>query len=177
MAGPDHLQTLTRYKAWANEVIFEALAKLPESELLAKRRIFAGNLLRTLNHTRAMDLVWKAHLEGVPHSLTTRNPESPPFSEVRASQAQLDLWFVEYSRSLTPEKSAEMVKFEFIGGGSGAMSRADMVLHVVNHGTYHRGNVASMMYEIPVQPPSTDLPVFIRETASGRPSRPALPAR
>src|SRR5256885_12639436 len=116
MAGPDHLRTLTRYKAWANEKIFETLATLPEAELLAKRKIFAGNLLRTLNHTRAMDIVWKAHLEGAQHGLATRNPESPPFAEVRESQKALDAWFIQYVDSLKDEAGGQLVNFTFIGG-------------------------------------------------------------
>jgi uncharacterized damage-inducible protein DinB len=37
-----------------------------------------------------------------------------------------------------------------------------IVLHVVNHKTYHRGHIADMLFQIPVQPPTTDLPVFLR---------------
>ena len=46
----DYLSTLMRYKAWANELVFSAAAKLPEAELTAPRKIIFGNLLRTLNH-------------------------------------------------------------------------------------------------------------------------------
>ena len=42
------------------------------------------------------------------------------------------------------------------------MTRRDILLHVANHGTYHRGNVASMMYQAGVAPPTTDLPVFLK---------------
>jgi uncharacterized damage-inducible protein DinB len=55
-----------------------------------------------------------------------------------------------------------MVNFTFIGGGAASLTRADIVLHVVNHGTYHRGNVAAMMYQLGVAPPTTDLPVYLR---------------
>jgi uncharacterized damage-inducible protein DinB len=43
------------------------------------------------------------------------------------------------------------------------MTRAEILLHVVNHNTYHRGFVAEMFYEVPARPPATDLPVFARE--------------
>ena len=158
------LTSLTRYKQWANQRLFDALAALPESELTASRPIFAGNLLRTLNHVRAMDLVWQAHLEGRPHGLTTRNPESsPPFAELRRSQAELDAWFAQYAERLAPAAATEVLAFEFIGGGHGALTRSEMILHCVNHGTYHRGNVAAMLYQIGRTPPTTDLPVYLRE--------------
>lgn len=43
------------------------------------------------------------------------------------------------------------------------MTRAEILLHVVNHTTYHRGFVADMFYQIPSKPRTTDLPVFLSE--------------
>jgi len=150
-----------RYKAWANELVFDAAARLPEAELTAPRKIVFGSLLRTLNHVYAMDEVWRAHLEGRPHGYATRNPEaSPPLAELAAAQEAMDVWFVGYADAGFDEDG--IVNFRFIGGGPGAMTRRDILLHVANHGTYHRGNVASMMYQAGVTPPTTDLPVFLK---------------
>jgi uncharacterized damage-inducible protein DinB len=157
------LDELLRYKAWADELIFTALAKLPESELAAPRPIVFGSILRTLNHTYAMDQVWQANLEGRPHGFKTRNPPtSPPFPELREAQKRIDAWYVAYAAKLSPADEEQRVQFTFIGGGPATLSRRDILLHVVNHGTYHRGNVAAMMYQIGVVPPTTDLPVFQR---------------
>jgi uncharacterized damage-inducible protein DinB len=155
-----------RYKEWANELVFAAAAKLPEAELTAPRKIVFGSLLRTLNHVYAMDEVWRAHLEGRPHGYTTRNPEAcPPLAELGEQQAAMDGWFVRYADSRFDEN--EVVDFRFIGGGPSSMTRRDILLHVANHGTYHRGNVASMMYQAGVQPPTTDLPVFLKRPSPG----------
>jgi uncharacterized damage-inducible protein DinB len=43
------------------------------------------------------------------------------------------------------------------------MTRAEMIMHVVNHATYHRGIVSEMLYQVPVAAPATDLPVFLRD--------------
>ena len=40
---------------------------------------------------------------------------------------------------------------------------SEILLHIVNHSTYHRGYVAQMFYQVPARPPTTDLPVFLRE--------------
>jgi uncharacterized damage-inducible protein DinB len=45
----NYLRTLMRYKAWVNELVFAAAAKLREGELTAPRKIIFGSLLRTLN--------------------------------------------------------------------------------------------------------------------------------
>ena len=48
------------------------------------------------------------------------------------------------------------------------MTRGEMLLHVVNHGSYHRGWVAEMFFDVPAANPATDLPVYLREMAKGR---------
>jgi Uncharacterized protein conserved in bacteria len=157
------VQTLSRYKAWASDLFLSVVASLPEPELVAPRPIIFGSIIRTLNHSYSMDYVWQSHLLGKPHGLTTRNPvDHPPIQNLVASQRQIDAWYVDYADSLSDDKLVEMVEFEFIGGGIGAMSRGDILLHVVNHSTYHRGHVADMLYHLSVSPPTTDLPVFLR---------------
>ena len=160
------VQTLTRYKAWADDVFLSVIATPPESELIAPRPIYFGSLIRTLNHSYSMDFVWQCHLLGKPHGLTTRNPvDHPAIQDLVASQRRMDTWYVDYADSLSHEQLDELVEFEFIGGGNGVMSRGDILLHVVNHTTYHRGHVADMLYHLNVFPPTTDLPVFLRASA------------
>src|SRR5262245_32539797 len=140
------LSILARYKAWADEVFYATVAGIPAHELVAPRPILFGSIIRTLNHVHAMDKVWQAHLMGAPHGYVTRNPlEHPPFETLRRLQKEIDAWYVDYSQTLSDEQSAEVVEFEFIGGGAGAMTRGEILLHVVNHGTYHRGHVADML--------------------------------
>ena len=159
------LRKLVRYKAWANELLFAAAAKMSESELAAPQPIVFGNLLRTLNHVLAMDHVWRSHLLGRPHGLTSRNPEScPPFGEIAAAQVDMDRWYIGYVDGLADSAHDEVVAFTFIGGNPGAMTRGDIVLHAVNHGSYHRGHVAQMM-RTSQPPPITDYPVFLRDLA------------
>jgi uncharacterized damage-inducible protein DinB len=163
----NHAQTLTRYKAWADKLFLETVAQLPEADLVAPRPIFFGSMIRTLHHSFAMDRVWQAHLLGKPHGYTTRNPEDhPSFDDLREMQLEIDDWYVGYADSLDAETLAEIVDFTFIGGGNGSMSRNDILLHVVNHTTYHRGHVADMLYHLSIFPPTTDLPVFLRENAA-----------
>jgi uncharacterized damage-inducible protein DinB len=159
------IRKLVRYKAWADELLFAEVARMPAEALVAPQPIVFGNLLRTLNHVLAMDFVWQSHLLGRPHGLTTRNPaDCPPLDEIARRQAAIDRWYVDYTQTLDAAAFDEAVAFVFIGGGPGRMTRADILVHVVNHGTYHRGHVAQIMR--PLQPPPvSDYPVFLKETS------------
>jgi uncharacterized damage-inducible protein DinB len=163
-----YTQVLTRYKAWADDLFLAAVSSIPGAELTAPRPIVFGSLIRTLNHSYAMDYVWQCHLLGKPHGLTTRNPEHcPAIEELAANQRSMDEWYVNYADSIPENGLAEIVELEFIGGGTGRMTRRDILLHVVNHTTYHRGHAADILYHLNVSPPTTDLPVFLRQQLVG----------
>lgn len=165
------LQTLTRYKAWADDRFLSVVATVPPDALTAPRPIVFGSLIRTLHHSFAMDHVWRCHLLGQPHGLTSRNPDHcPGLEELAAAQREIDRWYADYAGSLSGQAMQETVEFEFIGGGRGAMGRGDILLHVVNHSTYHRGHAADMLYTLGVFPPTTDLPVFLREQVAASPA-------
>ena len=157
---------LTRYTAWANDRLFTALEQLPPGEVTAPRATSFGNMLRTLNHALVVDLIWLAHLQGRPHGFSSRNTDTTPtFAQLREQQHGLDDWYIRYADGLTSEMQSEVVHFRFVDGGEGVMTRGDMLLHVINHKTFHRGYVADMMYQVPARPPSMDLPVYLRDAA------------
>jgi uncharacterized damage-inducible protein DinB len=54
-----------------------------------------------------------------------------------------------------------------ISGERGAMTRGEMLLHVVNHKSYHRGWVAEMFFQVPAKLPTTDLPVLLGPADAG----------
>ena len=159
-----YLRMLVRYKAWANQLIFDAVAGLPEAETAKSRQTVFGNMLRTLSHSYAIDRIFQAHLQGREHGFSSRNtPEQLSLAQLWPLQQAVDQWYVGWSETLDADSLDETVHFRFIGGGEGRMTRAEILLHVVNHTTYHRGFVADMFYQVPAKPPTTDLPVFLRD--------------
>lgn len=172
MTTPLNAPMLSRYKAWADKVIYEAVARLPEGEAAKPRPSVFKSMLHTLNHIYVIDRVFQAHLEGREHGFKARNTDThPPLAELARLQHEIDAWYVAWSDTLSDAALAETVHFEFIGGGRGSMTRGEMLLHVVNHTTYHRGYVADFFYQVPARPPATDLTVFLRD------ARPSLKDR
>ena len=154
---------LTRYNAWANKLVFDAVAALPEGEATKERTSLFRNMVHTLNHNYVIDLIWQAHLEGREHGRTARNtPDHPPLAELWQAQQTIDGWYIAWSDAQTDAALDEKLTVTLIGGNRSAMTRGDILLHVVNHTSYHRGFVADLFYQVPARPPTTDLPVFLR---------------
>jgi uncharacterized damage-inducible protein DinB len=167
MIAPQSASMLTRYNNWANRLIFEAVAALPPGEATKERSTLFKNMVHTLNHNYVIDLIWQAHLQGREHGFTARNtPEHPPLAELWRKQQAVDEWYIAWSDGLSEADLVERVQFTLIGGNRGTMTRAEILLHIVNHTSYHRGFVADLFYQVPgARPPTTDLPVYLREAA------------
>ena len=159
------VRMLARYNAWANRTIFDAVAVLPEGEATRERPTLFKTMVKTLNHLYVVDLIWQAHLERREHGIPALNTvlhEALP--DLWRAQQQIDAWYIDWADRLTEADADELIHYTLIGGNQGAMRRGDVMLHVANHTSYHRGFVADMFYQIPVRAPTTDLPVFLRES-------------
>ena len=82
--------------------------------------------------------------------------------ELWKAQQAVNQWYIDWSERQSAQSLDETVRFQFIGGERGAMTRGDILLHVVNHATYHRGWIAEMFFQVPARNPTTDLPVYLR---------------
>ena len=157
---------LARYNAWANRLIFDAVAALPAGEATKERQTLFRNMVHTLNHNYVIDRIWQAHLEGRDHGFAARNTKDhPPLADLWRKQQVVDAWYVKWSDAISDAKLDETVRFTLIGGNPGEMTRGEILQHLVNHTSYHRGFVAQMIYDVPARPPTTDLTVFLRDIA------------
>ncbi|HET6828412.1 MAG TPA: DinB family protein [Ramlibacter sp.] len=164
----EHLQALMRYTAWANQVLYHALAGLDEELLARPRPGRLEGMLGVLGHIYVVGMIWKGHLTRQGHGFKTRSLEATPsLSILRQWQAELDDWYLGFACSLPPDRCRTPIDFLFVDGGAGRMTAEQMLLHVSNHGTYHRGYIADMLYEAGTRPPTMDFPVFIRDGATG----------
>jgi uncharacterized damage-inducible protein DinB len=169
MINPSTARMLTRYNAWANQAIFDGVAALPAGEATKERPTLFKNMVNTLNHLYVVDLIWQAHIEGREHGIPALNTVlHPQLAPLWHAQQAIDRWYIDWADSLSEPALAEEVRFTLIGGKQGAMSRGGIIVHLVNHTSYHRGWVADLFFQVPKQPPLTDLPVYLRENPGAR---------
>ncbi|MDA0708309.1 MAG: DinB family protein [Proteobacteria bacterium] len=158
------LHKLMNYKIWADHITYDHILKLPPSELTKVRDTNFKTIAHTLNHIYVVEDIFKAHLTGQKHGYDARNTkETPPIEKLWNSVQLMNDWYLNIVHNTSQSALSEVIEFEFVGGGMGKMSREDIILHIVNHATYHRGFVSDLMYQIPVNMPSNDYPVFLRD--------------
>ena len=144
------LQSLFAQKYWANNELFNALAAVTDAQHAAA----VHTATRTLNHIYVVDRIFKAHLLGEKHGYTATNTDSTPeLGELQFAVAEADAWFESYVSKCSDEVLSETITFRFTDGDAGTMTREEMLLHVITHGAYHRGNVGQVLKSIAVAPP------------------------
>jgi uncharacterized damage-inducible protein DinB len=159
---------LAQYRAWADALTYRTVEALPPGEATKERGTLFKTIVGTLNHNYLIDLVWQAHLDGRDHGFDRRSLIlHADLSELWNAQQAMNQWWVDWSEAQTDVTLVETVHFRFIGGEASTMTRGAILMHVVNHATYHRGWIDQVTFEIPAESPATDLPVFLHERSQG----------
>ena len=158
------LRQLTRYTQWADDVVLTNTAQLPIEALEAERDTLFGSIAGTFDHILVVAEMFEAHLEGRTHPHTARRRAHPlPFAEVADRLRAMDAQFVARADAWDEEALAEPIEFTFVDGGAGRMTRAEILMHLANHATYHRGFVSTLIYPSPVDSRANDYTVFLRD--------------
>ncbi len=158
------LKSLFGYKHWANAELFALLATLPPER---SEQLHA--CIRTLNHIHVVDRIFRAHLGGEPRPFDATNTvATPSLEQLRTDVEATDAWYRNYVAGLAAPALAEVLDFTFTDGDRGRMSREEILLHVLTHGGYHRGNVGQVLKSIAVAPPRDLYTKFLHQSEPAR---------
>jgi len=134
------LMRLFRHKAWADDELLTALAKLGEENPVT------GLAIEALSHSYVVDRIFAAHLRRTDHSYeAAKLTEMPKLDDLAAAIRASDQEYIDYVAGLDRECLAEPIDFAFTDGAPGRMSREEMLMHVITHGVGHRGQVSAVM--------------------------------
>ena len=155
----DDLLTLIDYAAWATNRLLHALAPLNDSELKSDLGSSHGGIQGTLAHLHGADRIWLARLKG-------ETPPGFPTSAGLPALPELEgLWAALYAdlNATVSEFSPEtVISYANLKGETQRSTLAQIVRHVVNHGTHHRAQVVTLLRQLGHAPPNTDLIAFYR---------------
>ena len=134
------LQRLFQYKAWANDELLTALAKLGDESPITQLAI------KALGHTYVVDRIFAAHLRRKDHAYGSPNlSQMPKLKDLSADIRSSDREYLDYVSTLDREQLADRIDFAFTDGAPGRMSREEILMHVITHGVGHRGQVSAVM--------------------------------
>jgi uncharacterized damage-inducible protein DinB len=158
----DVLRTHLDYSSWASSKLVSAAGTLTPEELTRDFGTADRSVLGTLVHVYAADRVWLRRIQGNPPARFI-----DPEKDVRLD-VLLDDWprllgeWRNWAAGLTDEAAGARVQYKDLKGNAYETAFWQIVLHVVNHGTHHRGQVSGFLRAMGHTPPPLDLMAYYR---------------
>ena len=157
------LRTHIDYTTWASTQLLEAASALDHDELVRDFGTSDHSVLGTMAHVFAADRVWLRRVRG-----DAQLPFLDPHHDLHLQTLQtewpviLDGWRT-LAEEWTEDSLARGVSYKQFNGQPFTTPLWQVVLHVVNHGTHHRGQAAGFIRAMGQQPPKLDLIFYYRE--------------
>ncbi len=159
------LKRLFAYNAWADNRVFEALAKVPEAEYLRDLKSSHGSLGGTMAHLVGVEKLWLSRLIGKPENSILRLQDAPTLKQLKSAWEDVAARMARFLVKLDNKSLQQAVSYTTTEGEKFSNSNQQILQHVVNHSSYHRGQIAAMMRQAGAEPLNTDLIAFFRHTA------------
>ena len=158
----DEARDLFAYSAWANTRIFDAAEALTAGQAVVTVASSFPSVRGTLAHVVGAEWIWLRRWLG-------DNPKAAPvwvaeasLPELRAHLAAVGSEREAYLAGLEEGDLERVVEYRRLSGEADAARLADLVRHVVNHSTYHRGQVVTQLRQVGASPPGTDFIAYVR---------------
>jgi uncharacterized damage-inducible protein DinB len=157
----EEISKLFAYNRWANARTIDAAAALTEEEY---ERVLGGSFpsaRETLAHIYAAEWIWLERWQGrSPRGLPAAQ-EVPTLATLREKWKAVEDGQESLLAGLSEARLAEVVSYVNVKGETWAYPLGEMLVHVVNHSTYHRGQVVTMLRQLGKSARPTDYLVFL----------------
>jgi uncharacterized damage-inducible protein DinB len=155
-------QLLFEYNRWANRRTREAVARVSAHQFTREIGGSYGSLRNTIAHLISSEWVWVRRWKGT-------SPTGPPFpsgdltlENLESRWQPIELETQAFVDSLTAESLEPHVAYSNTRGQPFSEPLWQQLQHVVNHSSYHRGQVVTLLRQLGGEPIGTDLIAFYR---------------
>jgi len=154
-----------RYKAWADRRTLDAVGQI-DARRFPAAIAFAR---QQLNHMVRVEELFRARLLAgeEPHD-STNSQVVPELADLEKRLTASNEWLQGYIRSLRPDQLQEAIRFTFTDGKRGMLSREEIIFHLINHGSYHRGAIGHALDRADAARPADTFTVFVHSAEPHR---------
>jgi uncharacterized damage-inducible protein DinB len=154
------------YNAWANKRVLDACNTLTREQFLADMKSSFASVRDTLAHIYGAEFIW---IERWNSRTPTKLPTPSDFSDLeslRAALTKIDSDLILFVTGLSPDALTRNLDYKLMNGTPQSGPLGPMLQHLANHGSYHRGQVTTMLRQLGAKAASTDLILYHRELAA-----------
>ncbi len=152
MNHPEPVLEMYNYHAWANGVIIDRLNELPEHVYHKEIQSGFSSVSKVLSHIYLTDYAWFDIISGISMDEAMASSSELKEEVEKKSIEEMKKTFIDlYERNKALLSTVDMEKVMVVNNpyaGSLETTISESVLHVVTHGSYHRGNIATMLRQM-----------------------------
>jgi uncharacterized damage-inducible protein DinB len=165
----DDLTLLVDYNYWARDRLLDAVAELTPEQFTRDLGSSFGSVRDTIAHICDAEFIWLSRWQGKQPTGFQNPDRMPDVVAARREWAGLEEQMRAFLQGLSRDDVQRVFLYKDFRGAERSNEFWEMLQHVVNHGSYHRGQVSTMIRQLGAQPPKyMDLIVFYREKREGQ---------
>ena len=155
--------SLLEFHYWARDRLLAAVERLTHDQFQQDLGNSFGSIRDTLVHLVSAESAWCSRWEGDPTASHLAPTEFATVREVRDRWAEEEARIRDFVDRLGPDGVERLIQYSDFRGAPAESVFWQMLQHVVNHATFHRGQVTTMLRQLGVQmPKNQDLITFYR---------------
>ena len=156
----EDIQLLYRYNRWANATILKSVAPLSAEECSRKLGGSFPSVRETLVHILGAEWIWLRRWKGTSPPALLSAAEFQDLDSIKARWPEVEGEQMEFVSQITDGSLKEPLKYVNLKGQAYQYPLGRVMQHLVNHGSYHRGQVTNFLRQLGAQPVATDLLVY-----------------
>ncbi len=154
------IQLLYEYNRWANAMVLESVSVLTNDQFTRDLVGSYRSVRDALVHIMSAEWIWLMRWKGTSPQAMLDPAGFFRLDPVRAKWSQIEREQAEFVKGVTDESLDRVVAYVNTQGETWKYPLAHMMQHLVNHSSYHRGQVSLMMRQLGAEPVPTDFLVF-----------------
>jgi uncharacterized damage-inducible protein DinB len=152
-----YVRELYAYNRWANEKILNAAEQLSDEQFLRPMGSSFTSVRDTLVHIVGAEWIWLERWNGrSPRGGLLKVEELPDLKAIRARLKQVEDECERFLQQMGEDDLKKSISYVNMKGETWTYTMWQMLAHVANHSTYHRGQAATLLRQLGVKPPMTD---------------------
>ena len=152
------------YNLWANEIVCEKLSSIPPEVVHERMQDSFGSIFNTVLHLWDVEELWWYRMQGQPLSEWPSKQFEGEFAELRKSMLSASSRWEAWLQKLVEDDLEKIYDYKNSKGESFSQPLSEVVMHLFNHQTFHRGQIITMLRQNGVKEiTGTDFILFTRK--------------
>jgi uncharacterized damage-inducible protein DinB len=158
----NHFLRQCDYQVWANQILFDSLARLHPDALRAPEGLYFGSILHTVDHMLTVLRLWSARLRGERPDIDLGVIHHPDWDELRHCLQRETRQFRHWLEAQPAQWFGQRTGYPRLNGERQENAVCDVITHLMLHFVHHRGQISGVATRLGAPVPEMDFIYFVR---------------